>query len=198
MVRQPRSLGQMVGVGVWAVQERDCPSGDVRTARRCVGVIRDQFSGLVALSAPNRDQPSARSTTTDTKWGLITPNTRRNRGYDCKNPPNQGQNPPKQGQNLPKTGYLQIGTAPAAHSVRCEANATHKAWTTIPSDVSGGHDRQGFIRVTVSSGNDPVCRTRPREWRWGSSPTLAEIACPRGLKPRRRSSRGKRGGRWHP
>lgn len=184
MVRQPRSLGQMVGVGVWAVQERDCPSGDVRTARRCVGVIRDQFSGLVALSAPNRDQPSARSTTTDTKWGLITPKTRRNRGYDCQNPPNQGQNPPKQGQNLPKTGYLQIGTAPAAHSVRCEANATHKAWTTIPPDVRGGHDH-------IFS-KDPVCRMRPREWRWVPA-HAGRYRMPPGPKLRRRSFRGRHG-----
>ena len=115
------------------------------------------------MCAPNRDQQTARATTTDTKWGLITPKTRRNRGYACQNPPKQGQNPPKQGQNppkqgqnLPKTGYLQIGTAPATHTVRCDADATHKAWTTIPPDVSGGHDRQGVIPVTASSGKDPV------------------------------------------
>ena len=150
------------------------------TASRCVGVVRDQFDGLVAPSAPNRDQPSARATATDAKWGRITTKTHQNRGSARQNLPKQGQNPPKQGQNLPKPGYLQIGTTAAVHTVRCEADATHKAWTTIPPDVSGGHDRQGFIRVTVSSGNDPVCRTRPREWRWGT-----------GL--RGRSSRGRHG-----
>ena len=175
----------MVGVGVWAVQERDCPSGDVRTARRCVGVIRDQFSGLVALSAPNRDQPSARATTTDTKWGRITPKTHQNRGHAC-------QNPPTQGQNLPKMGYLQIGTAPAAHTVRCDADATHKAWTNISPDVSGGHDRQGFIRVTTSSARTPFAG-RTRDDGDGYRLTLAGIACPRGPKLRRRLSRGRHG-----
>ena len=119
-------------------------------------MVRDQFSGLVALSAPNCDQPSARATTTDTKWGRITPKTHQNRGYASQNPPKQGQNLPKQGQNLPKMGYLQIGTAPATHTVWCDADATHKAWTNIPPDVSGGHDRQGVITVTASSGKDPV------------------------------------------
>jgi len=133
-------------------------------------VVRDQFHDLGAPSAPNRDQPSARATTTDTKWGRITPKTHQNRGYACQIPPKQRQNPPKQGQNLPKTGYLQLGTAPTVQTVRCDADATHEARTNMPLDVSGGHDRL--------FSNDPVCRTRPREWRWGSSPTLAEIACP--------------------
>ena len=121
------------------------------------------------VCAPNCDQPSARSTTTDTKWGRITPKTHQNRGYarqispkqrqispkQRQISPKQRQNPPNQAQNLPKTGYLQIGTTPATHTVRCDADATHKAWTTIPSDVSGGHDRQGFIRVTASSAMTP-------------------------------------------
>ena len=32
----------------------------------------------------------------------------------------------------------------------------HAVWTDIHPGVSGGHDRQWFITVTVSSGNDPV------------------------------------------
>ena len=108
------------------------------------------------MRAPNDDQRSATGAIEAMKRGRITPKTRQNRGDACQNPPKQGQNPPNQGQNLPKTGYLQIGTAPAAHTVRCEADATHEARTNIPPDVSGGHDHQGFIRVTVSSGKDPV------------------------------------------
>ena len=135
------------------------------------------------MCAPNRDQQTARATTTDTKWGRITPKTHQNRGYASqnppkqgknspkqgknppkqgKNPPKQGKNPPNQGQSLPKTGYLQIGTTPATHTVRCDADATPKAWTNIPPDVSGGHDRL--------FSNDPVCRMRPRRWRWGTDP----------------------------
>ena len=64
--------------------------------------------------------------------------------------------PTKAGAKPAKAGYLQIGTAPATHTVRCDADATHKAWTNIPPDISGGHDRQGVITVTASSGKDPV------------------------------------------
>ena len=171
MVRQPRSLSQMVNVGGWAVQERDCPSGDdVHQASRCLEVIRDQFSGLVALSAPNRDQPSARATATGTKWGRITPKTHQNRGDARQNPPKQGQNPPNQGQSLPKPGYLQIGTTPATHPVRCDADATHKAWTNMSPGRQWRTRPPGVHHRDRIFSNDPVCRTHPRRWRWGTDP----------------------------
>ncbi|MCX5987028.1 MAG: hypothetical protein NTX54_11105, partial [Chloroflexi bacterium] len=51
--------------------------------------------------------------------------------------------------------------APAAQTVRCDADATLEARTNIPSDVNGGHDRQRFITVTASSARTPFAgRTR--------------------------------------